>query len=164
MQVDEVAAFSRAGGRRMMSVEMSRMMRLLGVALIGALLGHSAAAQEKTGSIESAEALAKDLKPVGLTQAGVRIQPVQPNNLARSLSKNQHAMMSPPPPRIVSSLVDANLPPSSPKRFSLRGISKGDFLAPTRVRPTDWQHLNLPSVNGSELQNDKDPNVVALPE
>jgi hypothetical protein len=147
----------------MMFVEMCRIMRLLGVALVGALLVHPAAAQEKTGSIQSAEAVAKDLKPGGLTQTGVRIQPVQPNDLARWLSKNQHAMMSPPPARIVSSLADASLPASSPKRFSLRGIFKADFLAPTRVRPTDWQHLNLPRVNASELQNDKRPKV-ALPE
>lgn len=147
----------------MMFAEMCRIMRLLGVALVGALLVHSAAAQETTGSIQSAEALAKDLKPGGLTQTGVRIQPVQPNDLARSLSKNQHGMMSPPPARIVSSLADASLPASSPKRFSLQGISKADFLAPTRVRPTNWQHLNLPRVNPSELQNDKRPNV-ALPD
>lgn len=147
----------------MISREMRRITRLLVIAVFGALLISSAAAQEKTGSIQSAEALAKDLKTAGLTQTGVRIQPIQPNDLARSLSKNQHAMMSPPPPRIVSSLVDASLPASSPKRFSLRGISKADFLAPTRVRPTDWQHLKLPRVNASELQNDKRPKV-ALPE
>lgn len=147
----------------MISREMRRITCLLVIAVFGALLIHSAAAQEKTGSIQSAEALAKDLKPGGLTQTGVRIQPVQLNDLARSLSKNQHAMMSPPPPRIVSSLADASLPASSPKRFSLRGISNADFLAPTRVRPTDWQHLNLPRVNASELQNDKRPKV-ALPQ
>jgi hypothetical protein len=142
----------------MISREMRRITCLLVTAVFGALLIHSAAAQEKTDSIQSAEALAKDLKPGGLTQTGVRIQPVQLNDLARSLSKNQHAMMSPPPPRIVSSLADASLPASSPKRFSLV-----DFLAPTRVRPTDWQHLNLPRVNASELQNDKHPKV-ALPQ
>jgi hypothetical protein len=147
----------------MMSVEMFRMMRVLGVALIGALLVHSAPAQEKAGSIQSAEGLAKDLKPVGLHQNGVRIQPVQPNDLARSLSKNQHAMMSLPPAHIVSSLAQASLPPNSPKRFSLRGLSKANFLAPGKVRPADWRHLNLPRVNASELQNDKRPNV-ALPE
>ena len=147
----------------MMFVEMCRMMRLPAVALIGALLVHSAAAQEKTGSIQSAEALAKDLKPVELTQTGIRIQPVQPNDLARSLSKDQRAIMSPPRPDIVSSLAEAKLPPNSPKKFSLRGISKANFLAPTKVQPADWQHLNLPKVNASELQNEKRPSV-ALPE
>jgi hypothetical protein len=149
----------------MIAREMRRITLLLVIAVFGALLIHSAAAQEKAGSIQSAEALAKDLKPGGLTQTGIRIQPVQPNDLARSLSKNQHAMMSPPPPRIASSLADASLPASSPKRFFLRGISKADFLASTRVRvrPTDWQQLNLPKVNASELQNDKHPKV-ALPE
>ena len=148
----------------MTSVEMCRVMRLLGVALIGALLlVNSAAAQEKTGSIQSAEALAKDLKPAALTQTGVRIQAVQPSDLGRWLSKNQHAMMSPPPIRIVSSLGEGSLPSSSPKRFSLPGISKASFLAPTRVRPTDWQRLKLPKVNASGLQNDKHPNV-SLPE
>jgi len=146
-----------------MSVEMCRMMRLPVVALIGALLVHSAAAQEKTGSIQSAEALAKDLKPIELTQAGVRIQPVQPNDLARSLAKDRRAIMSPPRPDIVSPLAQASLPPNSPKKFSLRGISKANFLAPTKVRPADWQHLDLPRVNASELQNGKRPNV-ALPE
>lgn len=146
-----------------MFFEMCRITRLLGVVLVGALLVHSAVAQEKTGSIQSAEALAKDLKPAGITQNNVRIQPVQPNDLVRTLSKNQHAMMSPPPAHIASSLADASLPASSPKRFSLQGIAKADFLAPTRVRPTDWQHLNLPSVNASELRNDKHPNV-SLPE
>lgn len=142
-----------------MFFETCRITRLLGVALVGALLVHSAVAQEKTGSIQSAEAFAKDLKPVGITQNNVRIQPVQPNELVRTLSKNQHAMMSPPPAHIASSLADASLPASSPKRFSLQGIAKADFLAATRVRPTDWQHLNLPRVNASELQNDKHPNV-----
>ena len=146
-----------------MFFEECRITRLLGIVLAGALLVHSAAAQQTTGSIQSAKALAKGLKPAGSTQTGVRIRPVQPNGLARSLSKNQHAMMSPPPAYIVSSLADASLPASSPKRFSLQGIAKADFLAPTRVRPTDWQHLNLPRVNASELQNDKHPNV-SLPE
>jgi len=147
----------------MMSVEMFRMMRVLGVALIGALLVHSAPAQEKAGSIQSAEALAKDLKPAALTQTGVVIQPVQPSDLGRWLSKNQHAMMSPPPTRILSSFAESSLPSSSPKRFSLPGISKASFLTPTRVRPTDWQNFKLPKVNASELQNDKHPNV-SLPE
>lgn len=147
----------------MISREMCRIIRLVVTAVFGALLIHSAAAQEKTGSIQSAEALAKNLKPGGLTQTGIHIQPVQPNDLARSLSENQHAMLSPPPLRIVSSLANASLPASSRKRFSLPGISKADFLAPTRVKPTDWQHLNLPKVNASELQNEKRPNV-ALPE
>lgn len=147
----------------MMFIEMCRVMRLLGLALIGALLAHCAAAQEKTGSVQSAEALVKDLRPAALTQTGVRIRPVQPSDLGRWLSKNQHAMMSPPPTRIVSSLAESSLPSGSPKRFSLPGISKASFLTPTRVRPTDWQKFKLPKVNASELQNDKHPNV-SMPE
>jgi hypothetical protein len=147
----------------MIPSEMCRITRWLVIAVFGTLLIHSAAAQQKTGSVQSAEAVAKNLKPGGVAQTGVRIQPVQLSDLARSLSKNEHAMMSPPPPRIVSSLEEASLPASSPKRFSLRGLSKVDFLAPTRVRPTDWQHSNWPKLNASELQNDKRPNVV-LPE
>lgn len=147
----------------MMLLEMCRVRHLFGLALVGAVMIHSAAAQEKTGSIQSAESLAKDLRPAALTQTDLRIQPVQPNDLVRSLSKNWHAMMSPPPASIFSSIAEASLPSSSPKRFSLPGISKLNFLAPTRVRQTDWQQLNLPKVNPSELRNDKHPNL-ALPE
>jgi hypothetical protein len=146
-----------------MFIEICRIRRFFGVALVGALLVHSAAAQKKTGSIQSAEALAKDLKPGALAQTGVRIKPVQPNDLIRSLSKNQHAMMSSPPPGIVSSLTHAILPANSPKKFSLLGFSEANILAPTKVRLTDWQHRNFPKVNASELRNDKRHNV-ALPE
>lgn len=146
----------------MMLIKVCRIMRLLGVSLVCALLVHSAAAQaqDKRGSIRSAEALLRNLKSAGLTPIGIRIEPVQPNDIATSLSNNRHALMSPPPAYIGSAMTDVRLPASAPKRFSLPGVSKDHFFAHTRIRPTDWQHLDLPRVDASELQKARRPSVV----
>lgn len=139
--------------------EMSRIMHLLVVALFGALLVHSAAAQENSASVQSAEALAKSMKPSDLAHTSVQIAPFQSNHLIPSLAKNQHALMSAPPPGIASGLTNANLPSTSPKRFSLPGVSGTNFLAPTAVLPGAWKYFNTPTASASELRSDKHPNL-----
>lgn len=139
--------------------ERSRIIRLLVVALFGTLLVHSAAAQESSATVQSADSLTKRMKPSDLAQTGVRITPFQSNHLMRSLAKNQHALMSAPSPGIASGLTNANLPSTSPKRFSLPGVSGTNFLVPTAVHPAAWKYFNAPSVGASELRNDKHPNL-----
>jgi hypothetical protein len=150
---------SLPGGKQMVFGETSRSMRLLVVAMFGALLVHSAAAQESSATVQSADSLAKKLKTIGLSSHYVQIAPFQSNHLFRSLAKNQHALMSAPPPGIASGLTNANLPSISPKRFSLPGVSGTNFLAPTAVQPAAWKYFNTPSASASELRTDKHPNL-----
>jgi hypothetical protein len=150
---------SLPGGKQMLFAETSRIMRLLVVALFGMVLVHSSAAQESSVSVQSADSLAKKLKPSGLVHTGVQIEPFQSNQLVRSLAKNQHALMSTPPPGIASALTNADLPSTSPKRFSVPGVSGTNFLAPTTVQPAAWKYFNTPTASASELRSDKHPNL-----
>jgi hypothetical protein len=139
--------------------ETSRSMRLLVVAMFGALLVHSAAAQESSATVQSADSLAERIKPIDLAHTSVRIAPFQSNHLIRSLTKNQHALMSAPPRGVASGLTDANLPSTSPKRFSLPGVSGTNLLAPAAVLPAAWKYFNTPPATASELRSDKHPNL-----
>jgi hypothetical protein len=150
---------SLLGGKQMAIGEKSRITRLLVVAVFGTFLVHSVAAQESSASVQSAGSLAKKLKPSGLDHTGVQIAPFQSNQLVRSLAMNKHALMSAPPPGIASALANANLPSTSPKRFSLPGLSRTNFLAPTTVQPRAWKYFNTPPANASELRSDKHPNL-----
>ena len=128
------------------------------LAMFGALLVHSAAAQE-SASAQSAISMAKRVKPDRLVEAGVESAPIQSNQSAQSFVFKHHALSSAPPVHIASDLANANLPPTSPKRFSLPGISRANFLAATRVRPGAWRYFSTPSVNTSKLRSDKDPDL-----
>jgi hypothetical protein len=150
---------SLPGGKQMVFGETSRSMRLLVVAMFGALLVHSAAAQESSATGQSADSLAERMKPIDLAHTSVQIAPFQSNHLIRSLAKNQHALMSAPPRGVASGLTDANLPSTSPKRFSLPGVSGTNFLAPAAVQPAAWKYFNTPSATASELRSDKHPNL-----
>lgn len=143
-----------------MFVEVSRIMRLLIVALLGTLLVHSAAAQQTSTRVQSADSLAKKLKANGLAQTGVQISPFQPNRLARKLANNQHGLMAAPPQGISSSLENASLPSTSPKRFSLPAISGANFLSPTTVRPAAWKYFSTHAADVLELRGNKHPNIV----
>jgi hypothetical protein len=132
---------------------------LVVVAAFGALLLQSALAQESSVSVQSAVSLAKRVRPSGLAHGGIQPAPFQSNQLVRSLAMNQHALMSAPPPGIASALANANLPPASPKRFSLPGVSRTNFLAPTTVQPAAWKYFNTPGANASELRSQKHPNL-----
>ena len=132
---------------------------LVVVAAFGAVLLQSAPAQESSASVQSAVSLAKKVKPSGLAHGGIEPAPFQSDQLVRSLAMNQHALMSAPPRGIVSALANANLPPASPKRFSLPGVSRTNFLAPTMVRPAAWKHFNTPGADASELRSDKHPDL-----
>jgi hypothetical protein len=139
--------------------ENSRIRVLLVVAVFGPLLVHSVAAQEGSASVQSAVSLAKKVKPSGLMDTGVQSAPFQSNQLVRSLAVNQHALMSAPPPGIALAPANAKLPSTSPKRFSLPGVSRTNFLAPTKVDPGAWKYFNTPGANASELRSDKHPNL-----
>jgi hypothetical protein len=139
--------------------ETSRSMRLLVAAIFGALLVHSAASQESSATVQSADSLAERMKPIDLAHTRVQIASFQSNYLIRSLAKNQHALMSAPPRGVASGLTDANLPSTSPKRFSLSGVSGTNFLAPTAVQPAAWKYFNTPSATAPELRSDKHPNL-----
>lgn len=145
--------------------ETSRIVRLLVIVLFGTLLGDSATAQETSASVQSANSLAKNLKPNVLAHTGVQIVPFHSNPFVRSLAKNQHALMSAPPQGIASALTNtnANLSSTSLRRFSLPGVSRTDFLAGTRVEPAAWKRFDTPAVNASELRSNKHPNL-ARPE
>jgi hypothetical protein len=137
--------------------EVRRFIRLTIIAVFGALVIHSVAAQQDSTNFQSAESLAKKLKQAGLTSSGVQIQPT---DFVRSLSKNyQHAMMSTPPSFAALALTDADLPTTSFKQMSMKGIFKVDLLAPTKVRPTEWKHLTPHGVNASQLWSDKHPDL-----
>lgn len=141
-----------------MFIEMSGIMRLLIVALF-ALLVHSAAAQQSSAPVQSADSLAKKLKPSGLVETGVQISPFQPNRLVRKLANNQHGLMAAPPQDIASSLENANLPSTSPKRFSLPAVSGANFLAPTTVQPAAWRYFSAHAADASDLRSNKHPNM-----
>jgi hypothetical protein len=143
----------------MMFVKMCRIMRLLSVALIGALLVRSATAQQTSTRVQPVDSLAKKLKASGLAQSDVRISPFQPNRLARKLANNQHALMAAPPQNIAWSLEHANLPSTSPKRFSLPAISGANFLSPTTVQPAAWKYFSTHAADVSQLRNNKQPNI-----
>jgi hypothetical protein len=143
----------------MMFVEMCRIMRFLSVALVGALLVHSAAAQQTSTRIQSADALATKLKSSGLAQTGVQISPFQPSRLARKLANNQHGFTTAPPQSVASSLESANLPSTSPKRFSLPAASEANFLSPTPVRPAAWKYFSTQAADPSELRTNKHLNM-----
>jgi hypothetical protein len=146
-------------GKNMIFGENGRIRVMLAVAVFGPLLVHSAAAQESSASVQSAVSLAKSVNPSGLAHGGVQPAPFQSNKLVRSLAMNQHALMSAPPPGISLALANANLPPTSPRRFSLPGVSKANFLAPTAVQPSAWKYFNTPGANASELRSEKHPNL-----
>jgi hypothetical protein len=150
---------SLPGGKQMVFGETSRSMRLLVVAMFGALLVHSAVAQENSATVQSADSLAEAMKPIDLAHTSVQIAPFQSNHLIRSLAKNQHALMSAPPRSVASGLTDANLPSTSPKRFSLLGVSGTNFLAPSAVQPAAWKYFNKPAASASELRTDRHPNL-----
>jgi hypothetical protein len=150
---------SLLGGKQMVFGETSRSMRLLVVAMFGVLLVHSVAAQKSSATIQSADSLAERMKPIDLGHTNVQIAPFQSNHLIRSLAKNQHGLMSAPPRGVASGLTDANLPSTSPKRFSLPGVSGTNFLAPAAVQPVAWKYFSMPSATASELRNDKHPNL-----
>jgi hypothetical protein len=150
---------SLPGDKQMVFGETSRNMRLLVVAMFGALLVHSAASQDSSGGAQSVNSLAKKLKTTGLTHTDVQIAPFQSAHLFRSLANSQHALMSVPPPGIVSEMTNADLPSISPKRLSLAGVSGTNFLAPTAVQPAAWKYFNTPSPSASELRTDKHPNL-----
>ena len=142
-----------------MFVKMCRIMRLLSVALVGALLVHSATAQQTSTPVQPTDSLAKKLKASGLAQTDVRISPFQPNRLARKLANNHHALMAAPPQNIASSLENANLPSTSPKRFSLPAVSGGNFLSPTMVQPAAWKYFSTHAADVSQLRNNKQPKI-----
>ena len=142
-----------------MFLDMSRIVRLLIVALLSALLVHSATAQQTSTGVQPTDSLAMKLKASGLAQTDVRISLFQPNRLARELANNHHAFMAAPPQNIASSLENANLPSTSPKRFSLPAVSGANFLSPTRVQPAAWKYFSTQAANVSELRNNKHPNI-----
>jgi hypothetical protein len=150
---------SLPGGKQMVFGETSRSMRLLVVVMFGALLVHSAAAQESSATVQSADSLAEKIKSIDLAHTSVQIAPFQSNHLVRSLAKNQHALMSAPPTGIASGLTNANLPSISPKRFSLLGVSGTNFLAPAAVQPAAWKYFDEPAASASELRTDRHPNL-----
>jgi hypothetical protein len=139
--------------------ENSRITRLLVVAVFGALLVHSVAAQESSAIAQSAVPLAKNVKPSGLGHTDAQLTAFQSSPLVRSLAMNQHALMSEPPPGIALTLANANLPATSPKRFSLPGVSTTNFLAPTTVQPAAWKYFTTPGANASELRSEKHPSL-----
>jgi hypothetical protein len=143
----------------MMFVNMCRIMRLLSVALVGALLVHSATAQQTSTRVQPADSLAKKLKTSGLARTDVRISPFQPNRLTRKLANNHHALMAAPPQNIASSLEHANLPSTSPKRFSLPAVSRANFLSPTTVQPAAWKYFSTHAADVSQLRNNKQPKI-----
>lgn len=132
---------------------------LLVVAMLSTFLVQTLAAQKSSASVQLAYSLGKRLKPIDLSHSGVQIAPFPSNQLDWSLAKTQHALMSAPRPGIPSALANANLPLTSPKRFSLPGVSSTNFLVPTIVRPTAWKYFNLPGTNASELRSDKHPDL-----
>lgn len=142
-----------------MFLDMNRIVRLLIVTLLSALLVHSATAQQTSTRVQPTDSLATKLEASGLAQTDVRISPFQPNRLARKLANNHHAFMAAPPQNIASSLENANLPSTSPKRFSLPAVSGGNFLSPTTVQPAAWKYFSTHAANVSELRNNKHPNI-----
>jgi hypothetical protein len=142
-----------------MFLDMSRIVRLLIVALLSTLLVHSATAQQTSTRVQPTDSLAMKLKASGLAQTDVRISPFQPNRLARKLANNHHAFMAAPPQNIASSLENASLPSTSPKRFSMPAVSEANFLSPTTVRPAAWKYFSTHAANVSELRNNKHPNI-----
>jgi hypothetical protein len=141
--------------------ENSRIRVLLVVAAFGPLLIHSVTAQESSASVQSAVSLARKVNPIDLMHTGVQLAPFQSNPFVRSLliGMNQHALMFAPPSRIAFEPENAKLPPTSPKRFSLRGVSGANFLVPTKVEAGAWKYFNTPGVNARELHSDKHPNL-----
>jgi hypothetical protein len=127
--------------------------------MFGALLVHSAAAQESSATVQSVDSLTKRMKPIDLAHTSVQIAPFQSNQFIRSLAENQHALLSAPPRGVASVLTGANLPSTSPKRFSVPGVSGTNFLAPAAVQPAAWKYFNISSATASELRSDKHPNL-----
>ena len=143
----------------MIFVKICRIIRLLSVAVVAALLIHSATAQQTSTSVQLADSLAKKVKASGLAQTDVRISPFQSNRLARNLANNHRALMAAPPQNIASSLEHANLPSTSPKQFSLPAVSGANFLSPTTVQPAAWKYFSTHAADVSQLGNNKHPNI-----
>jgi hypothetical protein len=139
--------------------ENSHVRVLLVVAVFGTLLVHFAAAQQTSTRVQLTDSLVKKLKTSGLAQTGVQVSPFQPDRLARKLASNQQGLMAAPPQSIASSLEKANLPSTSPKRFSLPAVSGANFLSPTTVQPAAWKYFSTHAADAWELRSNKHPNM-----